>query len=88
MVAGLLYIIGLIAVVITIVMAGLQGPSLYQALMTNLQAPSPNYLNAISELGRGLAWALSPFVAGLLLMAVGRIITLLSAINRALRGTP
>lgn len=56
--------------------------------MTSLQAPSPNYLNAIAELGRGLAWALSPFVAGLLLMAVGRIITLLSAINRALRGTP
>ena len=88
MVAGLLYIVGLIVTVVTVVMVGFAAPPLVQAFTASIQAASPDYLGAVSELGRGLNWALMPFVGGLLVMAAGRIIMLLSAINRALRGTP
>lgn len=88
MVAGLLYIVGLIAVLVTILMVGFHAPPLVQAFMASIEAPNPDYLGAIAALGRGLDWALWPFVGGLLVMGVGRIIFLLGAINRALRGTP
>ncbi len=88
MVAGLLYAIGLIATLVTILMVGLAAPPLVDAFMASIGAPNPDYLAALGELGRGLGWALQPFVGGLLVMGVGRIIMLLSAINRALRGTP
>jgi formate/nitrite transporter FocA (FNT family) len=87
-IAGLLYIIGLIATVVTIVMVGYSAPALVQAFMTAIQAANPDYLAAVADLGRNLSWALGPFVGGLLIMGVGRIIFLLGAINRALRGTP
>jgi hypothetical protein len=88
MVAGLLYIIGLISALVTIILVGLNAPPIIQAFTAALQAPNPDYLAAVSGLGRGLGWAFTPFVGGLLLMAAGRIVSLLSAINRALRGTP
>lgn len=88
MVAGLLYVVGLVATLVTVVMVGFAAPPLVQAFMSGIQAPEPDYLGAIAELGRGLDWALWPFVGGLLAMGVGRIIFLLGAINRALRGAP
>jgi hypothetical protein len=88
MVAGLLYIVGLVAVVVTVVMVGFAAPPLVQAFMSGIGAPEPDYLGAVAALGRGLEWALWPFVGGLLLMGAGRVIMLLGAINRALRGTP
>lgn len=88
MIAGLLYIIGLIATVVTIVMVGYSAPSLVQAFMAAIEAPNPDYLGAVATLSRNLSWALGPFVGGLLIMGVGRIIVLLGQINRALRGTP
>ena len=88
MIAGLLYIIGLIATVVTIVMVGYSAPSLVQAFMAAIEVPSPDYLGAVATLSRNLSWALGPFVGGLLIMGVGRIIVLLGQINRALRGTP
>ncbi|RYG94040.1 MAG: hypothetical protein EON57_18980 [Alphaproteobacteria bacterium] len=88
MVAALLYIVGLIATLVTVVMVGYSAPTLLQAFLAAVQAASPDYLGALSDLGRGLNWALWPFVGGLLIMGVGRIIFLLGAINRALRGTP
>ena len=88
MVAALLYLVGLIATIVTIVMVGYTAPALFQGFMTAIQAPAPDYLGAVAELGRGLNWALAPFVGGLLIMGVGRVIFLLGAINRALRGTP
>lgn len=88
MVAALLYIVGLIATLVTVVMVGYSAPTLVQAFMTAIQAANPDYLGAVADLGRGLNWALGPFVGGLLVMAAGRVIFLLGAINRALRGTP
>lgn len=88
MVAGLLYIVGLIMVVVTIIMVGSASPSLIQAFMTAIEAPNPDYVAAISALARSLSWALWPFISGLLVMGAGRIIFLLGAINRALRGNP
>jgi hypothetical protein len=88
MVAGLLYIVGLIAVLVTVVMVGFHAPPLVQAFMASVEAPNSDYLAAIAGLGRGLGWALWPFVGGLVIMGIGRIIFLLGAINRALRGTP
>jgi hypothetical protein len=88
MVAGLLYIVGLVAVVVTIVMVGFSAPPLVAAFTSSIGAAAPDYLGAVGAFGRGLEWALWPFVGGLLVMGVGRIIFLLGAINRALRGTP
>ena len=88
MVAGLLYIVGLIATLVTILMVGYSAPALIQGFMTAVQAPTPDYLAAVADLGRALSWALGPFVGGLVIMGIGRIIFLLGAINRALRGTP
>lgn len=88
MVAGLLYVVGLVATLVTVVMVGFAAPPLVQAFMSGIQAAEPDYLGAIAGLGRGLDWALWPFVGGLLAMGVGRIIFLLGAINRALRGAP
>lgn len=88
MVAGLLYIVGLIAALVTILMVGYSAPALIQVFMAAVQAPSPDYIAAVADLGRNLSWALGPFVGGLVIMGIGRIIFLLGAINRALRGTP
>lgn len=88
MVAGLLYIVGLIATLVTVVMVGYSAPSLVQAFLAGIDGPSADYLGAVSTFARGLSWALGPFVGGLVIMGIGRIIFLLGAINRALRGTP
>ena len=42
-------------------------------------------VEALAAVGGGFAWVLPPFVGGLVLMGLGRIIMLLTAINRALR---
>lgn len=88
MIAGLLYIVGLIATVVTIVMVGYAAPTLVQAFMAAIEAPNPDYLGAVATLGHSLSWALGPFVGGLVIMGLGRIVFLLGAINRALRGNP
>jgi hypothetical protein len=88
MVAGLLYIVGLIATLVTIVMVGYAAPTLIQGFMAGIDGPSADYIGAVSTFARGLSWALLPFVGGLVIMGIGRIIFLLGAINRALRGTP
>jgi hypothetical protein len=88
MVAGLLYIVGLIATLVTIVMVGYSAPTLIQGFLAAIDGPSADYIGAASTFARGLSWALAPFVGGLVIMGIGRIIFLLGAINRALRGTP
>jgi uncharacterized membrane protein len=88
MVAGLLYIIGLAVTLVTIAMVGFSAPALLQSFMTAIEGATPDYFGALSRLGASLNWALVPLVGGLMAMAMGRIIFLLSAINRALRGVP
>lgn len=86
MVAGLLYVVGLIAVVATLVVAGFGAPGLIQMINTALAAPGSDLLGALIDAARLLQWAVLPFVGGLVLMGLGRIVMLLGSINRALRG--
>ena len=86
MVAGLLYVIGLIAVVATIVVAGFGAPGLIQMVNAALDTPGSDLLGALVDTARLLQWAVLPFVGGLALMGLGRIVMLLGSINRALRG--
>jgi cellobiose-specific phosphotransferase system component IIC len=88
MVAGLLYVVGLIVLVATVVIVGVHSPALLQSFITTLQTPEGGPMAAVVQLGDYLNWALMPFVGGLVLMGFGRTIMLLHAINRALRGTP
>ncbi|MDB5538606.1 MAG: hypothetical protein JWQ89_333 [Devosia sp.] len=86
MVAGLLYIVGLIAVVVTVVMVGLNAPGVIQTFNQALGSASSDLLGAVGDVARSLQWALWPFVGGLVLMGLGRIVMLLASINRSLRG--
>jgi len=86
MVAGLLYVVGLIAVLATLVVAGFGAPGLIQMVNTALDTPGSDLLTTLIEVARLMQWAVLPFVGGLVLMGLGRIVMLLGAINRALRG--
>lgn len=86
MVAGLLYVVGLIAVLATIVVAGFGAPGLIQMVNSALDTPGSDLLATLVDVARLLQWAVLPFVGGLALMGLGRIVMLLGAINRALRG--
>ena len=86
MVAGLLYVVGLIAVLATIVVAGFGAPGLIQMVNSELDTPGSDLLATLVDVARLLQWAVLPFAGGLALMGLGRIVMLLGAINRALRG--
>jgi hypothetical protein len=86
MVAGLLYIAGLIATLLTLVLVGFAAPGLIQNFTNGLSATG--ILPAIAELGRDLIWAALPFIGGLVLMGLARMVMLLGSIDRALRGNP
>ena len=87
MVAGLLFIIGLISVLASIAMVGYSAPELIQMVQTALAAPGANILAITADATRSLSWSAAPIVGGLVLMGLARIIMLLGAINRSLRGT-
>ena len=86
MVAGLLYVVGLIAVLATIVVAGFGAPGLIQMVNASLDTPGSDLLATLIDVARLMQWAVLPFAGGLALMGLGRIVMLLGAINRALRG--
>lgn len=86
MVAGLLYVVGLIAVLATLVVAGFGAPGQIQMVNQALDTPGGDLLGALIDAARLMQWAILPFVGGLVLMGLGRIVMLLGAINRALRG--
>lgn len=84
MVAGLLYFIGLVAVLASIAVAGYQTPAAVADFNAAMNGGA-DLVEALAAVGGGFAWVLPPFVGGLVLMGLGRIIMLLTAINRALR---
>lgn len=86
MIALLLYLIGLVSVLATIVVAAFDLPSLYAQVMTAYESGLANVLPALGVAASSLNWALAPFLGGLLLMGFARIMILLGSINRALRG--
>jgi len=85
MIAGLLYLIGLIAVLISIVIIGYGAPTMIQTYAAAMDA-GENVFATIATLASSLAWAVLPIIGGLALMGFGRIIMLLASINRSLRG--
>jgi hypothetical protein len=84
MVAGLLYFIGLVAVLVTVAICGYQAPS----AITDFNAATErgtDVIGALAIISRDFAWTVVPLVGGLALMGFGRMIILLTAINRNLR---
>lgn len=86
MIAILLYLIGLVCVVVTVVVVGYDAPSIYQAGLAAYQAGLDQLLPAVGRIALGYGWALMPFLGGLLLMGFARIMMLLGAIRHALKG--
>jgi hypothetical protein len=89
MVAGLLYVIGLISVLVTIVAAGFNIPTTITEVTQRIDAEGTggqNLLAIAQMVAVSYGRFVFPFVGGLLLMAAGRALGLLAAINRSLRG--
>jgi hypothetical protein len=86
MIAGLLYAIGLIVVLVTIVMVGFSAPPLIQGLTAALEGGTDGVLAQLAIIAGSLGWSVTPLVGGLALMGFGRVIFLLGSINRSLRG--
>lgn len=85
MIAFLLYLIGLVSALVTLVIVGFDAPAIYNQLTAAYNLGLGNLLPAAGRIANGYGWALMPFLGGLLLMGFARILVLLGAINRALR---
>ncbi|CAG1772492.1 hypothetical protein [Devosia sp.] len=86
MVAALLYLVGLITLLGCIAGAGYGAPAMIADFTAALNAGDVNMLDEVADLAAGLRWVVLPGLTGLVLMGLGRIIMLLGAINRNLRG--
>ena len=86
MIAGLLYLIGLIAVLASIAIAGYSAPEAITRFTTAMDAGNANAVDLTLGILASYSWTLTPVVGGLALMGFGRVIMLLGAINRSLRG--
>ncbi|HVY50899.1 MAG TPA: hypothetical protein VHA07_04990 [Devosia sp.] len=86
MIAILLYLIGLISVVVTAVLAAYDAPAIYQSLLSAYNSGLDSLPPALARAAGSLNWALAPFLGGLLLMGFARIMMLLGAIRHALKG--
>ena len=85
MIALLLYLIGLISAVVTVIVVGFDGQRIFSAVMAAYNSGWDKVLPAIGRLAVSYNWALMPFLGGLLLMGFARVMILLGSINRALR---
>jgi hypothetical protein len=86
MVAGLLYVIGLISVLVTIAIAGFNIPTTVNQVTSAMDSGNADYVQIANMIMNSYRWIAAPFLSGLLLMGAGRVIMLLGAINRSLRG--
>jgi hypothetical protein len=86
MVAMLLYLIGLISVVVTVVLVGFDAQAIYQALVAAYGSGLDAILPALGTIATAHAWALGPFLGGLILMGFARVMMLLGSIRHALKG--
>jgi hypothetical protein len=89
MVAGLLYVIGLISVLVTIAVAGFNIPSTIAEVTRQIDTGgtgAQNLLSIAQMIAATYGRFTAAFLTGLLLMGAGRVIMLLAAINRSLRG--
>lgn len=85
MIAILLYLIGLISAVVTVIVAAFDAPAIY-ATLANGYSSGAEWLPLLGGVAARLNWALTPFIGGLLLMGFARVMILLGSISRALRG--
>jgi hypothetical protein len=86
MIAALLYFIGLVALLVSIAVAGYTAPQAITDFTTAMDTGNANMLDVSMTIAAGFAWAVLPIVGGLCLMGLARVIMLLGAINRSLRG--
>ena len=86
MIAALLYLIGLVAVLVTLVLVGTEATAIYASLVAAFSGGTAGLLPALGGIALGLSWTLTPLLGGLLLMGFARIMMLLGSISRALKG--
>ena len=86
MIAILLYLIGLISAVVTVVLVGFDAQAIYYSILTAYNSGLSNVVPALGRAAVELNWALTPFLGGLLLMGFARIMMLLGAIRHGLKG--
>lgn len=86
MIAILLYLIGLISALVTVVLVGFDAPPIYNSLLAAYNSGLSNVVPALEQAAVTLNWALMPFLGGLLLMGFARIMMLLGAIRHGLKG--
>lgn len=86
MVAGLLYLIGLLVTLASIALAGYNLPTTIKSFTTAMDSGTANMVDVTLTLAAGYTTTFGWIIGGLLLMAAGRVIMLLGAINRSLRG--
>jgi hypothetical protein len=85
MIAILLYLIGLISAVATVIVIAFDAQAIYTGVLNAYNSGWQNVLPAIGRIAMGYSWALTPLLGGLVLMGFARVMVLLGAINRALR---
>ena len=85
MIALLLYLIGLISAMATVIVVAFDGQKIFLALQSAYNSGWDQVLPAIGRLAVSYNWALTPFLGGLVLMGFARVMILLGSINRALR---
>lgn len=86
MLAGLLYLIGLVSVLVNLALAGAQVPAAISQVTAAMDAGTANMVDVVIRASAGFAGYLWPLLIGLLLMGFARVIMLLGSINRSLRG--
>lgn len=86
MIAFLLYLIGLVSVLVTLVLVAVGAPGIYNTLYAAYVSGFDQVLPALGNVATGLGWALTPFLGGLVLMGFARIMMLLGSIQHALKG--
>ena len=71
---------------VSVVLVGFTGPMLFESFTAAMDAGTNDMLGVVIRLAQRLDWAVFPIVGGLVLMGLGRMIMLLAAIDRSLRG--
>jgi hypothetical protein len=86
MLAGLLYLIGLVTVLVNIAIAGYRVPAAVTQFTAAMDAATSNMVDESIRIAAQFGSFVWPVLIGLALMGFGRVIMLLGSINRSLRG--
>jgi hypothetical protein len=86
MIAVLLYLIGLVSVLATLVLVGSEWSAIYTSVVAAFSGGTAGLLPALGAIAVSFSWTLTPLLGGLLMMGFGRIMMLLGSISRALKG--